>query len=116
MCSSDLGEQAIVAVKGIELAGFEPALQAILEKVRAALIEEHAAFLVNERLQELELRFRQLNLCGERSHGHVRCAQSNFIRNLADQALLRSAYEFRGLLESFELRSMQKLGDIQQDD
>src|SRR5258708_30894581 len=34
----------------------------------------------------------------------------------ADQALLRSAYEFRGLLESFELRAMQKLGNIQQND
>src|SRR5258708_32295726 len=34
----------------------------------------------------------------------------------ADQALLRSAYEFRGLPETFELRAMQKLRNIQQDD
>jgi hypothetical protein len=58
-------------------------------------------------LQKLQLRFRQLNLCGERSHGHVRGAQSDFIRNAADGALLRSTYEFRGLLKSFELRAMQ---------
>ena len=62
------GEQAIVAVEGIDLAGFEAALQAILEEVRAALVEEHAAFLVDERLQELELGFGELNLRGYRSH------------------------------------------------
>ena len=51
------GQQAIVVVEGIDLAGFETALQTILEKVRAALVEEHAAFLIDERLKELQLRF-----------------------------------------------------------
>jgi hypothetical protein len=36
----------------------------------------------------------------------VRGAQSSFIRNSADEELLRGAYEFRGLLKSFELRVM----------
>jgi len=76
-----------MGVKGIELASLEPALQTILEEMRAALVEKHPALLVDERLQKLELRFGQLNLCGERCHGQVtRDAQSDFTRNSAEQA------------------------------
>ena len=45
------GEQTIVAVERIELASLEPALEAVFQEVRAALVEEHAAFLIDERLQ-----------------------------------------------------------------
>jgi hypothetical protein len=36
--------------------------------VRAAFIEEHATLLIDESLQEFQLRFRELNLGSDRSH------------------------------------------------
>jgi len=57
-------EQSVVAVKRIELTNFEPALKAVLQKVRAALVEKHAALLVDERLQKLQLGFGKLHLSG----------------------------------------------------
>src|SRR5260370_2813843 len=89
----------------MELAHFQPALQAVLQEMGAAFIEKHPAFLVNERLQELELRFGQLDLCGERSHGHVRGAPSDLIRNLAEHAVLRSACAYRASLKWCQLRA-----------
>ena len=62
------GEQAVVAVKRIEIAGFEAALQAIAEKMSAALIEIHATFLIDERLQQLELCIGKRNLSGQCGH------------------------------------------------
>ena len=47
------GQQAVVSVKRIELTDFEAALQTILQKMRAAFVKEHAAFLIDERLQQL---------------------------------------------------------------
>ena len=67
------GQQTVVAVERIDLAGFEPALKAVFQEVRAALVEKHAAFLIDERLQKLEFCFGELNLSGYRSHdGRVR--------------------------------------------
>ena len=48
------GEQAIVAVEAIETARSKPALQTVLKKMDAALVKMHSAFLVHQRLQELE--------------------------------------------------------------
>ncbi len=53
-------QQAIVTVERIHLALFEAALQAVLQEVGTAFVEMHAAFLVHERLQKLELGFGQL--------------------------------------------------------
>ena len=61
-------EQAIVAVERIDLPLFEPSLQAVFEEVRAALIEVHAALLVHQRLQELELGLRKLHGGARRGH------------------------------------------------
>jgi hypothetical protein len=47
-------EQAIVAVEIVETAGSESALQTVLQKVDATLVEVHSAFLIYERLQELK--------------------------------------------------------------
>ena len=49
------GQQAVVAVKRVELAGFEAALQAVAEEMRAALVEIHAALLIDERLQQASI-------------------------------------------------------------
>src|SRR6185437_12065654 len=108
-------EQSVVAVKRIELTNFEPALKAVLQKVRAALVEKHAALLVNERLQKFEFRFGELHLGGQCSHEMsgdpaVRLARQKW------PALLCGEDGVRGLLESFEFRPMQKLGNIQQND
>src|SRR5437879_2944687 len=62
------GQQTIVGVEGIELTGLEAALQPILQEMRAALIEKHAAFLIDESLQEFQLGFGELDLGGDRSH------------------------------------------------
>src|SRR5215471_6893867 len=56
------GQQAIVAVKGIKPADFQAAIEPVLKEVRAALIKIHAAFLVDEALQQLELCFSDLDL------------------------------------------------------
>jgi hypothetical protein len=55
-------------MKGLELAGLETALQAVLEEVGAALVKVHAALLIDKGLQELEFRFGELNLRSDRSH------------------------------------------------
>src|SRR5579859_5676161 len=62
------GEQAVVRVKRIELASLQAALQAVFQKMGAAFIEKHAAFLVNERLEQLEFGFGELNLRCDRAH------------------------------------------------
>src|SRR5581483_9128452 len=64
------GKQAIVRVKRIQPADFQPPLQTVLQEVRPPLVKVHAAFLVNKRLQQLVLRFTYLDLyawCGHRS-------------------------------------------------
>ena len=55
--SFSAGEQAVVRIEGVELTGFQTALQAVLEEVRAAFIKKHAAFLIDEGLQEFQFRF-----------------------------------------------------------
>src|SRR5882762_5440965 len=62
------GEQPVIAVEGIELNNFQTALQAVFEKMGAAFIEEHSAFLIHQGLQQLEFSVGELNLCGNRSH------------------------------------------------
>src|SRR5262249_34371878 len=62
------GEQTVIGVERIELDGFKPPLKAIFQEMRAAFIKKHAAFLIDERLQKLELWFRKLHLSGYRSH------------------------------------------------
>src|SRR5207302_8624623 len=62
------GEQAVVRIEGVELTGFQTALQAVFEEVRAAFIKKHAAFLIDQRLEELQLCFGELDLGSNRSH------------------------------------------------
>jgi hypothetical protein len=50
------GQQAIVTVERIRLADFQPPLHAIAQEMNAALIKKHAAFLVDQSLQELYFR------------------------------------------------------------
>src|SRR5580704_14321540 len=61
-------QQAIIAVERIQMALFEPALQPVLEEVGAARIEMHAALLIDERLQQLQFRFRKLHLHTRAGH------------------------------------------------
>ena len=56
------GEQAVVAVERIHLAGFQAALKAVAQEMGAALVEKHAAFLVDQRLQELQFGFGERHL------------------------------------------------------
>ncbi len=44
-------QQAIIGVERIDVAFFQPAQQAVLQEMRAPLVEMHAAFLINEGLQ-----------------------------------------------------------------
>ena len=44
-------EQAVIRVEGVDAAFLEPAQQPVLEKVRAPLVEVHAALLIDESLQ-----------------------------------------------------------------
>ena len=50
---SRLVEQEVIRVEGIQLAHFDAALQAVLQKIHPALVKKHAAFLIDQRLQEL---------------------------------------------------------------
>ncbi len=52
-------QQPVVGVEGIGAAFLQAAQQPVLKKVGAALVEVHAALLVDERLQQLQFRFRQ---------------------------------------------------------
>ena len=45
------GQQTVVAVKRVQAAGLQAPLQPVLQEVRAAFVEVHAAFLVNQGLQ-----------------------------------------------------------------
>ena len=84
--------------------------------MRAPLVEEHSAFLVHERLQKLELCFRQLNLRGYRSHvGRLRQSASLATAPATpDRNLLRGTNGFRGLLESFNFLLLQEFANVQQ--
>ena len=72
----------------------------------AAFIKEHAAFLVDQCLQELQFRFRELNLGGgDRSHGvRVRRTVSKSEKELPD-----GSDGFRDLLEAFVFGTLQEL-------
>src|SRR5690349_1053374 len=61
-------EQAVVAIERIELTGFQPALEAVLQKVRTPLVKKHSAFLIDEGLEKLEFGFSELNRDGDRTH------------------------------------------------
>jgi hypothetical protein len=63
-------QQPVVAVEGVHLARLQAALQTVAQEMSAALIEVHAALLVNERLQELQFGFGKWDLrrqCGHSS-------------------------------------------------
>src|SRR5262249_615724 len=80
--------------------------------MRSTLVEEHAAFLVDQGLQKLQFGFGQLNLCSECAHGSVPDAQIV----VGNEKLPCGANEFRGLLKTFVLGTLQELGDIEQYD
>ena len=44
-------QHPVIGVEGVDTALLQAAQQAVLKKVRAPLVEMHAAFLVNESLQ-----------------------------------------------------------------
>ena len=49
-CLPSADQQAVIAVERVEMALLHPPLQAVLQKMRAAFVEVHAAFLVDEGL------------------------------------------------------------------
>ena len=53
-------EQAVVGVEGIDAALLQAAQQPVLQEVRAALVEVHAALLVDQGLQQLQFRVRSV--------------------------------------------------------
>src|ERR1700722_9581069 len=57
-------QQTVVAIERVELTNLESALEAVFQEMRAALVEKHAAFLIDECLQQLQFSFRKLNLGG----------------------------------------------------
>ena len=65
------GEQPVVAVERIQLAGLQAALQTVAKEMRAALVEIHAALLIDQRLQELQFGFGERNLCCECGHSFL---------------------------------------------
>jgi hypothetical protein len=79
--------------------------------VRAALVEEHAAFLIDEGLQQFELCFSKLNLGCYRSHDGRVWRSANVRDSPAgpDGALLHGRNGFRGLLKSFDFLVVQQL-------
>ena len=66
-------QQAVVGIERIGVALLQPPQQAVLQKVRAAFVEVHAALLIHQRLQKLKFRFRQ-----DRSWCRSRCAHTCF--------------------------------------
>src|SRR5229473_2733614 len=85
------GQQTIISVERVHLASFKPALQAIFQKVRAALIEEHATFLIDERLEQLQFRFGELDLGSNGSH----CVLVRRTRNSAQSNASRTNITLR---------------------
>src|SRR5215471_4168945 len=75
------GEKAIVAIKRIELAGLQTALETVFQEMRAAFVEEHAAFLINESLQKLQFGFGELHRsCSKRAHNVAYCGEAPRIK------------------------------------
>ncbi len=112
------GQQAVIGIEGVELAGLQAALETVFQEMGTALVEKHAAFLVDEGLEKLELCFGKLNLGGDRSHGLRvrRIAKPAGNAPFPEERSLGGGDGFRDLLESFELRAVQELGNVQQDD
>ena len=54
-------QQPVIAVEGIQAGGFKAALQPVLQKMDPAFVEKHAAFFIDECLQQLLLRFGELD-------------------------------------------------------
>ena len=55
------GEQPVIAVERVQPALLQPAMKTVLKEMGAALIKIHAAFLVDQGLQQLEFGFSNLN-------------------------------------------------------
>src|SRR3954447_14470668 len=64
------GQQPVVAVETVHAARLQPPMQSVLQKMCAPLVEVHAAFLVDKRLQQLQFGFRQYDR--NRRCGHSR--------------------------------------------
>src|SRR5882724_408386 len=62
------GEETVVGVKIVQAADLQAALQTVLKEMRPALIEIHAALLVDQGLQQLVLRFTNLDWNARCSH------------------------------------------------
>src|SRR5690348_2933146 len=65
-------KKSVVAVERVQIASFEASLEAVAEKMDAMLVEAHAAFLIDESLQELELRLGEGYGNSQRGHGFSR--------------------------------------------
>src|SRR6202035_468455 len=64
-------QQPVIGVERIGAALLQPPQQAILQKMRAARVEVHAALLIHQRLQQPQFRIRQ-----DRSRCRSKCAHS----------------------------------------
>src|ERR1700736_3842654 len=80
--------------------------------MRAALIEKHVAFLVDERLKQLEFGFGELNLRCDRAH--ISWCGNPWRRR--GEALPGNRDGFHGLLELPVFGLAQKPGNVQKDD
>ncbi len=61
-------QQTVVAVERIEMTFFQAPLQTVLKKMGAPLVEVHAALLVDEHLQKLQLSLVKLRRCAGCAH------------------------------------------------
>ncbi len=57
-------QQPVVAVEGVDMALAHAALHAVMQKMRAAIVEMHAALLVDEGLQKSQFGFRKRRVWG----------------------------------------------------
>src|SRR5271165_2513802 len=64
-------QQPVVGVEGIDVTLAQPAQQPVLQEVSAALVEVHAALLINQGLQQPKFRLRQ-----DRSRCRSKCAHA----------------------------------------
>ena len=64
-------QQPVIRVEGIDTAFPEPPQQSVLQEVRAAFVEVHAALLIHQRLQKFKFRF-----CQDRSRCRSGCTHA----------------------------------------
>src|SRR5262249_2896124 len=61
-------QQPVIGVESIQTASLEPPLEPVLQKMRAPFVEIHAAFLVNQGLQQFVFRLTDLDWDRRCSH------------------------------------------------